>query len=234
MTMTRTHLDRALGAQLKELREALLAMMTHVETMVWSSVLALTTRDRPLAARVIQSDNFVDDAELRVDEACLGIIARFQPLASDLRLVTLAMKMVTDLERMGDVAVNICERALEVGDEPLLVGTDDLLNMGGTVRDMIREARAAFAANDVDLATTVIWRDDDVDRLYLRVFANVLARMQENATHVRRGLPLLGAAKALERIADHTVNLAEGVIYLVKGQDVRHLAHPSMPPHGVG
>jgi phosphate transport system protein len=232
--MTKTHLDRALGAQLEELRKTLLGMIDHVESMVWSAAQALTARDRQLAARVIDSDHFVDRTELEIDEACLRIFARYQPLAGDLRLVTLAMKMVTDLERMGDVAVNICERALELGDAPLLIGEDELLAMASLVREMIREARQAFARSDVDVATTVIWRDDDVDRHYLRLLAVVLARMQEDPSHVRRGIPLLSAAKALERIGDHAVNLAEGVIYLVKGKDVRHLAHPSMPPHGVG
>jgi phosphate transport system protein len=232
--MTRTHLDRALGAQLQEVRRALVSMMENVETMVFSSVQALLNGDRLLAVRVIESDNAVDRAELDIDEACVSIIARFQPLASDLRLVTLAMKMVTDLERMGDVAVNICERAIELGDAPPLVSTDDLLAMGGKVCAMIREVRDAFAASDAEKATTVIWSDDDIDRLYLRVLGDVLARMQEAPANVRRGVPLLGTAKALERVADHAVNLAEGIIYLVKGKDVRHLAHPSMPPHGVG
>jgi phosphate transport system protein len=231
--MTRTHLDRAFDAQLHEVREALLAMMEHVESMVWGSMQAVVGGDLRLAARVVESDSVVDRAERDIDEACLCIITRFQPMASDLRLVTLAMKMVTDLERMGDVAVNICERVLDLDEAPLLVENEDLLQMAGTVRGMIREAREAFAQGDVEQATSVIWCDEDVDRMYLRVFREVVLRMQEQPENVERGVALLGAAKALERVADHAVNLAENVIHLVNGEDVRHQSYPPLRPLGV-
>ncbi len=220
--MRKSHTDREYENQLRGLREGLLLMAGRVEQMIADSVKALIERDPDLARATIESDHKVNRAELAIDELCLIILAKRQPMASDLRFVTLALKMVTDLERIGDLAVNICERAIDLSTVPQLKPWEDIPRMAEIVESMVRESIDAFVAADADRAQQVIARDAEVDQLYTRVFRDVLAVMIKDSTTVERGIHVQSVAKWLERMADHSTNLAEQVIFMVKGKDVRH------------
>lgn len=220
--MNREHTDRQYGAQLRELRQRLLLMAGRVEQMISRSVEALVTRDADLAQSTIELDRQVNRDEIETDRLCLVILARWQPMASDLRFITLALKMVTDLERIGDLAVNICERAVDLAADPPLKPYIDIPRMAVIVQTMIHDAVDAFVANNAELAREVIDRDDEVDALYRRVFAELLRIMRADEEKVESGVKVQAVAKLLERMADHGTNLAEQVIFMVHGEDVRH------------
>jgi phosphate transport system protein len=226
----RGHTDREYDNQLRQLRDKLLLMAGHVESMIASSVKALIDRDVALAERTISNDQKVNQAEIEIDELCLVILAKRQPMASDLRFITLALKMVTDLERIGDLGVNISERAIDLAREPALRSYDDIQRVADLVQSMVRDAIDAFVHADVVNAESVIKRDAQVDEFYHQIFRNLLAEMLKDSSAVERGIHLQSVVKWLERIADHSTNLAEHVIFMVKGKDVRHLGHHSAPP----
>lgn len=161
--------------------------------------------------------------EVETDEACLVILAKRQPMGSDLRFVTLALKMVTDLERIGDLAVNICERAIDLEGQPPLGSCPDVSRMAEVAQTMVSEAIQAFVAGDAARAQAVIDSDDELDRLYIKVFRNVLSIMVDNTAMVERGIHSQSVAKWLERMGDHACNLAEQVVFMVKGKDIRHI-----------
>ena len=216
------HTDREYEAQLDKLRERLLLMAGLVEAMIAAAVKAFSERDPQLARDTIGQDARVNSAEVSVDELCLRILATRQPMASDLRFITLALKMVTDLERIGDLAVNICERAIDMTDIPRARSYEDMHEMAALVQRMVHDAIEAFIEGDADKAREVIARDDEVDRLYERVFQQILEAMRHDPDAVHRGIHYQSVAKWLERAADHVTNIAEQVIFLVRGEDVRH------------
>ena len=197
-------------------------MGSHVEGIIGSSLRALVERDSVLAQRTIEADRIVDRLEIEIDGLCLQILARRQPVASDLRFVTMVLKAVTDLERMGDLGVNISERVLELNNEPPLKPYVDLPRMADQTQMMLREALDAFVAKDADRARRVIDRDQIIDDLYAQIFRELLTYMMEEAKNVYRATRLQSIAKYLERIADHATNLAEMVVFMVKGSDIRH------------
>ena len=221
--MLKTHTDREYEEQLRALREGLLLMAGRVEEMIANAVTALVRRDVDLAQRTIDADHKVNRAEVETDELCLLILAKRQPLASDLRFVTLALKMVTDLERIGDLAVNICERALDLAAAAPLKLHEDVPRMALVAQSMVRDAIDAFVKGDATLARAVIERDDEVDKLYSRIFLETLEVMRGERAAIQRGIHVQSVAKWLERMADHGTNLAEQVIFMVRGKDVRHL-----------
>jgi phosphate transport system protein len=194
----------------------------RVEEMIAHSVKALVERDVDLARRTVLQDPKVNHAEVETDELCLLILARRQPLASDLRFITLALKMVTDLERIGDLAVNVSLRAIDMAKEPPLKPWRDIPRMADLVQEMVREAIDAFVRNDVEQAQAVIDSDARVDEIYTLVLREILGIMTEDASTVDRGIHVLSVAKVLERMADHATNLAEQVVFLIDGRDVRH------------
>jgi phosphate transport system protein len=220
--MGREHTDREYEHELRHLREQLLVMGSHVETIIASSIRALMERDVALAERTIAADQVVDRMEVELDGLCLAILARRQPVASDLRFITLVLKVVTDLERIADLGVNVCERVIELGAEPPLKPYVDLPRMGHEVEAMLRDVLDAFVAKDAAKARQIIGRDAAVDALYAQVFRELLTFMMEDAHNVYRATRLQSIAKYLERMADHATNLAEMVIFMVDGQDVRH------------
>src|SRR5215510_10831514 len=171
------HTDRAFEQELRTVRESLLRMAGHVEHMIGQAGQALVERDARLAGEIIDEDQQVNRAEVEIDELCLRILAKRQPVASDLRFVTLAMKMVTDLERIGDLAVNICERAIDLGPEPPLKPWVDVPRMASIVQAMVRDAIDAFIAGDAERAQSVVDRDQALDELYTRVFRELLSTM---------------------------------------------------------
>ncbi len=228
--MQNTHVDRDFGNRLRMIRESLLLMAGRVEQMISQSMRALVERDVELAERTIALDQKVNRAEVETDELCLRTLARHHPAGSDLRFISLALKMVTDLERIGDLAVNICERALDLADAPVLEMPPQAERMTSIVESMVRDAIDAFVNGDHAMAQQIIDRDDEVDDLYGEAFQNTLARMQEQPAEMARGIHVLSVVKWLERMADHSTNLAEQVIFLTKGEDVRHSGKLSDPP----
>jgi phosphate transport system protein len=220
----REHTDHEYEHELRELRERLLVMGSRVETIIGDSIKALTDRDTGLAERVIAADQSVDRMEVELDQLCLQMLAKRQPVASDLRFITIVLKVVTDLERIADLGVNVCERVLELNAEPQLKPYVDLPRMGHEVQAMLREVLDAFVARDANRARQIIERDQVVDALHAQVFRELVTFMMEDTHNVYRATRLQSISKYLERMADHTTNLAEMVIFMVDGQDVRHLA----------
>jgi phosphate transport system protein len=237
-TMKREHTDREYESELRKLREQLLLMGAKVEEMIASSVRALVEKDSELARRMIELDHQVNRLEVDTDGLCLRILARRQPVASDLRFITIAMKMVTDLERIGDLGVNISERVIELNAEPPLKPYVDLPKMAEVVQAMIREALDAFVSRDAERAEHVVERDRTVDAYYAQIFRELLTYMMEDPRNIYRATRVQSVAKYLERIGDHATNLAEMVVFMVKGKDIRHLGRIESPgrhhvPHGV-
>jgi len=228
--MPRAHTDREYDNQLRQLRDRLLLMAGHTEAMIANAIRALVERDVTLARRTIEVDHKVNQAEIDIDELCLVILAKRQPMGSDLRFVTLALKMVTDLERIGDLAVNICERAIDLAAEPPLRSYDDIVRTADLVQSMVRDAIDAFVHADDLKAQDVVNRDDEVDELYHQIFRDILQMMMRETTAIQRGIHVQSVAKWLERIADHSTNLAELVVFMVNGKDIRHVGHLSVPP----
>ncbi len=216
------HTDREYEQELQRLREQLLLMGSLVEQAIGGSMKSLTQRDTGLAQKLIDEDQALDRMEVDLDQHCMHILACRQPVASDLRFITLVLKAVTDLERMGDLAVNICERVVELSEEPPLKPYVDLPRMASEVQSMLRDALDAFVARDAERARQVVGRDQVVDDLYAQVFRELLTYMMENPKNVYRATRLQSIAKYLERIGDHATNLAELVVFMVKGNDIRH------------
>ncbi len=221
---TKKHTSREYEAELREVRENLLRMAGCVEEMIANASRAIAEGDVELAERTIRSDGNVNVLEVETDELCLLILAKRQPLASDLRMITLAMKMVTDLERIGDLATNISERALALQGAPKPSVATKIAAMSQIVQAMIKSAIDAFIERDVTGARAVFARDQEVDELYRELTDAVQAEMHEDSNFVERGVHLNAVAKFLERIGDHATNLAELVIFLVDGKDIRHKA----------
>jgi phosphate transport system protein len=220
------HTDLSFEAELARLRERILYMGAKVEAMVAAGVRAFDTRDGALASRTVAQDHEVNRLEVEIDGLCLSILARRQPVASDLRFLATALKLVTDLERIGDLAVNICERVigLEAGpaDRPGAPAYPEVLELAQTVQGMVRDALDAFVAGDAAGALRVIEGDRGVDASYVQLFHRILLDMMEGRTSVQRGTGVQGLAKHLERIGDHVTNLAELVVFMTQGTDIRH------------
>jgi phosphate transport system protein len=220
--MPSTHTDKAFEADLRDLREKLLAMGAKVEALIADSMRALTDRDSPLAERVIQADKEVNRLEVEIDETCRRILALRQPAASDLRLITTALKIVTDLERIGDLAVNIAERAKDLNEAPPLKPYVDTPRLAELAQQQVKKALDAFVSSDVAKAEVVLKEDEHLDVLYLKIFNELLGYMMEDSKNIRRATALMFIAKHLERIGDHATNVAEMVVYMVRGTDIRH------------
>lgn len=218
----KAHTDRGYEAELRDLRERLLVMAGQVEDMIARATTALVDGDLAIAREVIARDAAVNALEVETDEAALLLLARRQPLASDLRMITLAMKMVTDLERIGDLAVNISERVLALGAVPSPNVIARLSRMAVVAQGMIHDAIDSFVAGDGGKARTVFQRDEEVDQLYRELTLELQREMTRERDFVDRGVHLQACAKFLERIGDHATNLAEIVIYQIEGRDLRH------------
>ena len=213
---------REFDAELQDLKKKVLVMGSLVQTMLADSLTALVTRDTPLAASVDARDNEVDRMEISVDELAVRIIALRQPAASDLRLIIAALKIIKDLERIGDIAVNVAERVVELNAEPQLKPYIDLPRMVDAVQAMIRDALDAFVNDDAELAQKVLDADDFVDNLNVQIFNELLTFMLADIKTINRATRLIFISKYLERAADHATNVAEEVIFAIQGRDVRH------------
>jgi phosphate transport system protein len=212
--------------ELLQLKGRVLKMGAMVETAIKDSVRSLVERDNDVAKGVIEKDHQVNALDVDIDEESIRLIALRQPKAVDLRFLTTAMKITSDLERMGDLAVNIAERALELNEEPLLKPYIDIPRMSQLAQGMTRDALDAFVKKDKKLAMDVIMRDDEVDDLKQEVLNELLFFMMQDPATASRAMKISFVAQYLERIADHATNIAEMVIYLVAGKIIRHMAHP--------
>jgi phosphate transport system protein len=217
-------MERHVDHDLDLIRQNLLRMGGLVEEMISGSMQSLLERDSAHAAVVIESDHQVDQLEKEIDEDCHTILARHQPTASDLRFLVAVMKISADLERMGDSAVNISQAALVLNQEPPLKPYIDLPRLAEIVREMVRDSLDSMVRRDAKLALDVCSRDDVVDGFYKQLFRELLTYMIEDPKNVSRALHLLLIARNLERIADHSTNVAEDVIFYVEGRDIRHSA----------
>jgi phosphate transport system protein len=208
--------------ELKDLRERVLKLGCMVENATRDSVKALVERDSDLAREVIKRDHLINALDVGIDEECVRLIALRQPLARDLRLITTAMKITTDLERMGDMAVNIAERAIELNEEPQLKPFVNIPKMAELAQSMVRDALDAFVTGCSRLPYEVIKRDDEVDDLTVKNFEELLSFMIQDPKRIPLAIKRTYIAKYLERIADHATNIAEMIIYMCKGKMIRH------------
>jgi phosphate transport system protein len=227
------HTSRHYEKDLQDLKEKILLLGGTVEEMIATAMRSLLDRKPDLARRVIESDPKVDATELDVDHLCLSLLALRQPAASDLRFIATALKIVTDLERIGDLAVNIAERAIELNEEPPLKPYIDIPRMASAASDMLHQALDAFVNRNPDQARRVLAADAAVDSLNVQLFRELLTYMIEEPKNVSRALRITFIAKYLERIADHATNIAQMVIFMCEGRDVRHPgAHGAGGPGG--
>jgi phosphate transport system protein len=221
---------RHFAEELEELKQALLEMGALVESSIHTAVQALVQRDDRLARRVIEDESLINKMELDLDARVTRLLALNQPVAGDLRLLVMCLKITTDLERMGDLAVSVAERAISLNKLsagsvlPLGQAIIDTPRMAALVEDMIHRTLDAFVKRDSDLASAVLPADDDVDRIRDGVYRELMDVMRRDPSMVDAAVHLMFISRNLERVADHATNIAEDVIYLVRGIDVRHHA----------
>ena len=222
--MPQRHFDE----ELADLKSKLLRMAGLAEDQIDKALTALVTRDSALAREVIERDRQVNTLDVEIDEECIRLLALHQPAARDLRLVTTAMKISTELERISDLAENISERAIELNEEPQLKPYIDIPMMGKMARAMVKESIDGFVKDDSTIARKVLTNDDFVDDLMEQIFRELLSFMIEDTRTITRAIRLSFIAKYLERIADHATNIAELVVYLVEGKIIRHTIPPGV------
>jgi phosphate transport system protein len=228
--MPASHTSRDFESELRELRAHLLAMGARCERSVQLALKAFMEGSAELSSEVKALDKRIDRDEVESDDLALRILALRQPVAHDLRLLATALKLVTDLERIGDEAVNIAERAEEAGAESKLVPHPHLRSMAELTQQMLRDALDAFVQADVDRAERVRLGDDAVDALYGKALREMMGFMAEHPERIPAAMGVVNVAKYLERIADHATNIAEEVIFMVVGNDVRHERGTPPPP----
>jgi len=223
------HISQQFEQELQDIRSRVLTMGGLVEKQVGNALKSLKKADLELARSVMEDDHHVNDFEMKIDEECIQIIALRQPTASDLRLVTVILKAITDLERIGDEAYNIAQKTLNLtANEHSKKNYSELSKLGNHVRGLLRDALDAFARLDVDTALSVAREAQEADSEYESFMRTMLTYMMEDPRTISRVLDLMWSARALERITAHTHNLCEYVIYLVEGKDVRHLSVDKM------
>ena len=214
--------ERPFDEELKALKEKLLEMASRAEEQIATAVRGLKDREEALARRVLDREEAVNLLDIEIDGMGLRLLALRQPLATDLRFITSAMKISSDLERIGDLAVNIAERTLDLLKKPQLKPLIDIPRMAQLAQDMVRDALNAFVNGDDELARAVCERDDLVDQLNNQVFRELLTYMMQDRRMIARAVDLILVGRHLERIADHATNIAEDVIYMVKGKTIKH------------
>ena len=212
--------------ELEELQEKLLEMGGPVESSIHESVLTLVERNASRSEVVWQNEARINRCEIDIDDRATRLLALQQPMARDLRLITAAIKINTDLERMGDLAVNIVQRSVELIKLPEAKPLIDIPAMAKLTEGMVRKSLDAFVQRDADLARTVLLSDDNVDRLRTSIYRELIDLMQQDPAIIPQGVDLILISRHLERIADHATNIAEDTLFLVKGIDVRHHSEP--------
>jgi phosphate transport system protein len=215
---------RHFSVELEELSQKLLEMAGLVESAIHRSVRSLIEQDRELAQQVIRDEPVINRMEMEIDGLSTRLLALRQPVARDLRFLTAALKINTDLERIGDLANHIAERSLSLMHHPLVRPMTDIPKMASLVQSMLLKVLEAFVKGDADLARSVLLADDEVDRLRDAVYVELMETMQRDPGLVPAAIDLIFVARNLERIGDHTTNIAEDVVFLIQGVDVRHRA----------
>ena len=221
---TGARIVRHFEQELEQLKGKLLEMSALVEASVQRSVAAVAQKDRSAADQVFRDEARINELEMEIDDFAINLLATQQVVAADLRLVVAALKINTDLERMGDLSVSIAERAVSLLSEPMIKPMVDIRHMSSLVESMVRKSLDAFVANDADMARSVLASDDAVDSLRTASYHELVSFMEKDPQHIPQALDLIGITRNLERIADHSTNIAEDVMFLVKGVDVRHHA----------
>ena len=215
-------MERRFDEELKHLKERLVGMAGMAEQSIGRAIKALVDRQAALAQAVIQDDVAINQLEVEIEDTCLGLLARYQPEAKDLRFIAMIFKIVNDLERVGDQAVNVSERTLDLLKEPLLKPLIDIPKMAVLAQQMLKDALDAFVNQDAELARAICRRDDEVDHLNDQVYHELLVYMTQDPQTITRAVDLILIGRHLERIADHATNIAEDVYYLVRGHTIKH------------
>src|SRR6266511_2730220 len=216
------HIQRHFDRDIEEIQDLLLRRGAMVEDSIQQSIRALLEVDVSIAEQVIASDDRIDQMEVQIDQHVIELIAKMQPAAVDLRFVATAMKITPELERIADLAVDVCERAVELNREPLLKPLIDIPRLARMAQDMVRQALDAFVRRDAALARQVIARDDEVDMLTEQSFRELLTYMLEDSRNISRAIRLTFVGKYFERMADAATNICEMVVYLVEGKVIKH------------
>jgi phosphate transport system protein len=208
--------------ELEKLKAKLLEMSALVESAIYRSVQGVVEKNEELAQQVLRNEGRINQLEIEIDDAAIGLLALQAPLAADLRLVTAVIKINNDLERMGDLSVSIAQSALALIREPLIRPLIDIPHIAGLAQGMVRKSLDAFVSRDPELARSVLASDDAVDNMRTASYHELISFMAANPQQIPQALYLLSVIRNLERIADHATNVAEDVLFLVKGIDVRH------------
>ena len=217
-------METRLQQELNQLKEQLLTMGGLAERAISDAVEALVKRNTPLAENTIDDDEKINRMELVIDDRCLKLLALHQPMAADLRFISSAMRINMELERIGDLAVNIAERVISLKQEPQLKPYIDIPRMAEITQGMVRDVLDSFVKGDPELARSVCQRDDEVDALNNQVFRELLTFMMEDPKTITRAVHLIIVSRCLERIADHATNIAEGVIFMTQAKVIKHRA----------
>lgn len=218
----RRHTSREYERELQEIKEGLLYIGAMIEKAIVKAIKALTDRDTDLAQKVICDDDEIDRLDIEIEEKCIRVLALRQPTARDLRFITTAIKINGHLERIGDMAANIAEKAIFLNEEPQMKPYIDIPRMAEIAQGMVRKSLDSLVRDDVDLATKVRMDDETIDVLNDQIFRELLTYMMEDARTIHRALIISQVSKSLERIADHAVGIADMVVYMVTGKSVRH------------
>ena len=219
-------MERHFDEELKKLKSDIIKMSDVVKTAINQSIEALFTLNKKQAETIITDDDLIDNMELEIDEYCIDLIAKHQPMAGDLRFITTGMKINSELERIADLSVNVAQRVLEIADKPPLINNfDHIQGLSKIAQNMIHEAIKAFVDCDIDLAKKVVKSDNEADKLKYTIQNELIHDyMEKDPSTSLRAVALLLIARHLERMCDHTTNIGEEVIYMVQGKVVRH--HP--------
>jgi phosphate transport system protein len=218
----RQHSSQDFEVELESVRQRLFEMGRQVDHVLASCGRALIEGDANLCRNILADDKETDSMELGIDHLCLEILARRQPVAGDLRLLTSALKLVIDLERIGDLGVSIAARVVELGREPPLLPFEDLQRMLATAREMLVESLGALETEDSGLARHAIAKDEVVDAYYVKIFNDILALMRRNPESISSATRVQSISKYIERIGDHATNIAERVVFILTADDIRH------------
>ena len=223
------HISGQFNKELEDIRNKVLTMGGLVEQQIELAVKAFMAGDIETADLVIKQDNHVDALEIDIDRECMQILALRQPAAFDLRLLITVIKVINELERLGDMAERIAQMAIRLTDsEGKIDQYYELQHMATIVREMLHDALDAFARMSIEDVAEITGRDDQVDREYASIIRQLITRMMEDPRNITRALDVLWTARAMERIGDHSVNICEYLIYMVKGEDVRHLTQAEL------
>ncbi len=212
--MARANFDK----ELNEMKSKVLSMGGAVEQAIDDSINSLKNKDEELARKVIRNDDIIDDLELEIEKMCMRLIAQHQPMANDLRRIGTALKIITELERMGDHASSICKKTLYMLDEPLIKPLIDIPRMAQLTQQMVKKALDAYVNENVEAAYEIPEKDDEIDSLHHQIFSELITYMISDPKTIKQATQLLFISSGLERIGDHSTNLAEWIIFMVSGE----------------